>query len=105
MFVNGSIALYNGFFAGSTPQQFRRCDPNALFGSDPEPKSGFRFCVDAARTPLPVDDMSQVYLPWSWSDWTTEQYLSWGLLAATELGAEPTRLQLWTDFRDGIWPE
>ena len=105
MFVNGSIALYNGFFAGSTPEQFRRCDPNTLFGSDPEPKSGFRFCVDAARTPLPVDDMGQVYLPWSWSDWTTEQYLSWGLLAAAELGVEPSRLQLWTDFRDGIWPE
>jgi hypothetical protein len=105
MFVNGSIAMYNAFFAGHEPSEYRRCDPNAFFGSDPEPNSGFRFCVDMARTPLPVDGDGKPYRPWSWTDWTTEQYLSWGILASEQLGAEATRLQAWEDWRDAIWPE
>jgi hypothetical protein len=105
LMLNGSIALYNGFFAGSDVSTFRRCDPNNMSLGGPEQKSGFRFCVDASRTPLPVDDKAQPYLPWSCDQWTTEQYSSWGVMAATALGAEPKRVAAWDAWNQSIWPK
>lgn len=100
-FVNSAIALYNAFFAGTTAGQFRRCDPNAkMFGNDGEfeSKSGQRFCLDKQRTPLPLDEKGRPYLPGGWVDWTTEQHITWGILAATDLGAEPTRVKTLSDW-------
>lgn len=103
--LNGSIALYTKFYAGADVATFRRCDANNTSLGSPEPKSGFRFCVDAARTALPVDDKGHQYLPWSWDQWTTEQYATWGVIAATQLGAEPTRLATWDSWNKSIWPQ
>src|SRR5262245_23837053 len=63
-FVNSAISFYNAFFAGAKPEQFRRCDPNAMmFGTsgELESKSGQRFCLDAKQTPLPIDDQGRPY--------------------------------------------
>lgn len=103
--LNGNIALYNAFYAGADVATFRRCDPNNTSLGGPEQKSGFRFCVDAARTPLPLDAKGKQYLPWSWDQWTTEQYSTWGVIAATELGAEPTRVATWDAWNKSVWPQ
>lgn len=105
MMLNGSIALYNGFFAGSDISTFRRCDPNNTTLGGPEQKSGFRFCVDATRTPLPSDAKDPQYLPWSWDQWTTEQYSTWGVIAAKALGADTARVTTWDEWNHSVWPE
>jgi hypothetical protein len=105
LMLNGSISLYNSFFAGSDVSTFRKCDPNNTSLGGPEQKSGFRFCVDAQRTPLPLDDQGQQYLPWSWDQWTTEQYATWGVMASQALGAEPARLATWDAWNQSVWPQ
>jgi hypothetical protein len=103
MFVSSAVAMYNAFFEGSTADQWRRCDPNAMMFGDSgefESKSGQRFCLDAVRTPLPLDENDQPYLPGGWVDWTTEQHISWGILAARQLGVEEARVKVLEDWLD-----
>ncbi|HSC87966.1 MAG TPA: hypothetical protein VLC09_11870 [Polyangiaceae bacterium] len=109
MFVNAVLAQYNAFFAGTTGDQYRRCDLDArMFGPDPddgelEVKSGQRFCLDAARTPLPLDDQNRPYLPGGWTEWTTEQNITWSAIAAAQLGAEPTRVATLESWLAGLY--
>ncbi|ARN19008.1 hypothetical protein A4W93_03225 [Piscinibacter gummiphilus] len=105
MFVNSSISLYNTLYATTTYEQWRRCDPNVLFGSDPEPKSGFRFCLDAKRTPLPTTSQGKPHLVGGWVDWTGEQYITWSVLSARNHGAETQRLKTFSDWADRMWRE
>jgi hypothetical protein len=105
MIVNGSVALYNELYASSDPAAYRRCDPNNTSLGMPEQKSGFRFCVDTARTPFPLDDQQREYLPHSWDGWTTQQYSFWGVQMASALGADEARLQVWSDWNALVWPE
>ncbi len=104
MLVNGTMALYNELYASTDPALYRRCDPNNTSLGAPEQKSGFRFCVDSARTPFPLNDQGQEYLPWSWDGWTTEQYSVWGAQTAAALGADPARVQAWSDWNALVWP-
>lgn len=95
-FVNSALELYDDFLGDSTSEQFRRCDPTAMMFGDSgefESKSGQRFCLDAVRTPLPVDENGEPYLPGGWVDWTTEQNISWGIIAARQLGADEARVE------------
>lgn len=103
--LNASISLYDEFLFGENVSEFRRCDPNNTTLGGPEQKSGFRFCVDAARTPLPLDDKGNQYLPWSWDQWTTEQYSTWGVIASTALGADPARIAAWNAWNQSVWPQ
>ncbi len=68
-----------------------------------ESKSGQRFCLDAVRTPLPVDEQNEQYLPGGWVDWTTEQHITWGAIAAEQMGAEATRVQRINDWIDSMY--
>ncbi|WP_394846550.1 hypothetical protein LZC95_03690 [Pendulispora brunnea] len=104
MLVNTSIGVYNDYFANTTAEQWRRCDPNAHFGGEQETKSGFRFCLDKERTPLPTDKNGKPYLAGGWVDWTIEQYIAWGILAAKQIGADPQRIATWSDWHDRMWP-
>ncbi len=108
LFINGSISLYNKLYAATTYGQYRRCDPNASFSGDPlhdpEPESGFRFCLDAKRTPLPLNSNGQPHLVGSWNEWTTEQFTTWGIVSAGNHGAEPARLKVLSDWDNLMWP-
>jgi hypothetical protein len=104
MFINSSISLYNTMYANTTYEQWRRCDPNAMFGTESEIKSGFRFCLDAKRTPLPLNDKGQPHLVGGWVDWTTEQYTSWSVISARNHGAEAQRLKTFSDWTTKMWP-
>ena len=105
MVVNGTMALYNELYASTDPTLYRRCDPTNTSLGMPEQKSGFRFCVDSARTPFPLDDQGQEYLPWSWDGWTTQQYSFWGAQTAAALGADATRVQAWSAWNELVWPQ
>ncbi|HEY1398622.1 hypothetical protein, partial [Roseateles sp.] len=105
MFINSSMSLYNAMYATTTYEQWRRCDPNALFGSEPEIKSGFRFCLDAKRTPLPLNSKGQPHLVGGWVDWTSEQYITWSVISARNHGAEAQRLKTFSDWSGRMWRE
>lgn len=103
-FINSSISLYNKMYADTTYAQWRRCDPNARFGDEIESKSGFRFCLDPQRTPLPLNSKGQPHLVGGWVDWTTQQYTLWSVMSARNHGAEPARLKVFSDWVDRMWP-
>jgi hypothetical protein len=105
MFINSSISLYNALYANTTYEQWRRCDANALFGSEPEIKSGFRFCLDPKRTPLPLNAKGQPHLVGGWVDWTGEQYITWSVMSARNHGAEAQRLKTFSDWAGRMWRE
>ena len=70
-----------------------------------EQYAGQRFCIDDGRTALPVDSKGQPYCPYPANDgYTTEQYSIWGVLAATQLGADPALVKTWSDWNDQMWP-
>jgi len=103
-FINSAIALYNTLYADTTYAQWRRCDPNASFAGEPEIRSGFRFCLDASRTPLPLNSVGQPHLVGGWVDWTTEQYINWSIISAGNHGADPVRLKTSADWYQRMWP-
>jgi len=105
MFINSSISLYNALYANTTYEQWRRCDPTALFGSELEIKSGFRFCLDQKRTPLPLNSKGQLHLVGGWVDWTGEQYIDWSVMSARNHGAEAQRLKVLSDWAGRMWRE
>jgi hypothetical protein len=105
LFVNATVSLYSAFFAETTRDQYRICDPNNTSMGVPEPFAGQRFCVDKTRTPLPKDGNGQPYCYYpSNGTFTTEQFNSWGLMAATQLGADPTLVKPWADWSARMWP-
>jgi hypothetical protein len=105
MFVNGMISNYDALYTGTTRSQYRVCDPTNLVLGGPEQYSGMRFCIDAARTPLPLDSNAQPYCPYPADNgFTTEQYSVWGALAARQLGADAALVQRWSDWNDRMWP-
>ena len=103
--VNGTLASYDSLFAATTRDQYRVCDPNNTQLGSPESFSGMRFCIDAARTPLPVDKGGMPYCLYpSENGFTTEQYSVWGAAAASALGADAALVKQWSDWNDRIWP-
>jgi hypothetical protein len=102
--VNASIAEYGAMFFGTSPGQYRICDPNNMQMGTNEPYAGQRFCSDAARTPLPNDSNGQPYCPYPSNDgFTTEQFSVYGVIAATKLGADPSLVQSWSAWNDKMW--
>jgi hypothetical protein len=104
MFINSSLSLYNKLYADTSYAQWRRCDPNAFFGDEVETKSGFRFCLDAHRTPLPLNGQGQQHLTGGWVDWTTEQYTTWSVISARNHGADAQRVKVLSDWDNRMWP-
>jgi len=102
--INGSINQFNRLYAQTQASAWRRCDISNTQLGDPETISGFRYCLDPARTALGtasdgshfINQISQVS-----PTVQTEQY---GVWKATQLGAEPTRLKTWSDWVDRMWP-
>ncbi len=104
-FVNAMISSYDDLFTGTTRNQYRICDPNNMQLGVMEPFSGMRFCIDAARTPLPVGADGVPYCPYpSETGFTTEQYSVWGAAAASALGADVGLVKRWSDWNDRMWP-
>jgi hypothetical protein len=104
-FVNGSIALYNSLYANTTRGQYRICDPNNTQMGIAEQFAGQRFCIDAGRTPLPVDGQGRPYCWFPSNDgFTTEQQSVWGVMESTRIGADPGLVKTWSDWIDRMWP-
>ena len=103
--VNGMVSNYDELFTSTTRDQYRICDPDNMQLGNPESYAGQRFCIDAARTPLPLDAQSQPYCPYpSDNGYTTAQYSLWGVLAATQVGADAQLVKRWSDWNDRMWP-
>ncbi len=106
MFVNAALSAYAAMYFATSPSQYRICDPNNMQLGVPEPFAGQRFCVDAARTPLPVDAKGRPYCLYpSNVGLTTGQFSIWGVRMATQLGASPMLVQLWSAWNDRMWPK
>ena len=105
IFVNGSIALYNSLYANTMRSQYRICDPTNMQMGTNEQYAGQRFCIDAGRVPLPLDSNGLPYCPYPSNDgYTTEQYSIWGVMAATQLGADAGLIKTWSTWNDQMWP-
>ena len=105
IFVNGSMALYNSLYSSTKRSQYRICDPNNMQMGTNEQFAGQRFCIDAGRTPLPLDSKGKPYCYYPSNDgFTTQQYSAWGVLAATQLGADAGLIKTWSTWIDQMWP-
>ncbi|HXK16465.1 MAG TPA: hypothetical protein VNG33_01575, partial [Polyangiaceae bacterium] len=105
IFVNGSIALYNSLYANTMRSQYRICDPNNMQMGTNEQFAGQRFCIEAARVPLPLDAQGHPYCYYPANDgFTTSQFSVWGIMAATQLGADPGLIKTWSTWVDQMWP-
>jgi hypothetical protein len=104
-FLNASIAAYGALYFGTTPGQFRVCDPSNMQMGTAEEYAGMRFCIDASRTPLPTDSNGKPYCPYPSNDgYTTEQFSVWGVTEATNEGADPGLVQSWNAWNNVMWP-
>ena len=104
-FVNGCIASYDALFGNTARSEYRICDPSNMALGGAEQYSGMRFCIDATRTPLPLDADGKPYCPYPAANgYTTEQYSVWGVIAATQLGADAALVNRWSDWNDRMWP-
>jgi hypothetical protein len=102
--VNASIAEYGAMFFGTSPGQYRICDPNNMQMGINEQYAGQRFCSDAARTPLATDSSGQPRCPYPANDgFTTEQFSVYGVIAAAKLGTDPALVQAWSAWNDKMW--
>jgi hypothetical protein len=86
-FLNGSIAAYGQMYFGTTPSEYRVCDPNNMSMGGPEQYAGMRFCVDSS------------------DGYTTQQYSAWGVIEATNEGADPTLVQSYDTWNKVMWPQ
>ncbi len=105
LLLNAHINLYNSLYSATDPKAYRRCDPSNMSLGVPEQKSGQRFCADPTRTPFPLNEQGQEYLPFSFDGWTTQQYSMWGVKMATQAGADAARVKVWSDWNARMWPE
>lgn len=103
LFVNGNFALYNALYASTEPAKYRRCDPSNTSLGGPEPKSGFRFCIDSALAPFETNADGKPHLPGSVDNWTTAQYLAWGKYQGTNMGVESKRLETYSAWLAKLW--
>ncbi len=97
--------MYDSMFTSTTRSQYRICDPSNVTMGTAEQFAGQRFCIDAARTALPLDSQGRQYCPYPANDgYTTAQYSVWGLLQAKKIGADATLVQAWSAWVDSMWP-
>ncbi len=98
MFVNAMISHYNQMFADTVLSQYTLCTAANTF-------DGQRYCIDAARTPLPKDSKGQTMCGYpANSSFTTAQYSVFGVMAATQAGADAALVKRWSDWNDRTWP-
>ncbi|WP_296950593.1 hypothetical protein [uncultured Massilia sp.] len=103
--VNGAISQFTKLYAGYPADAWRRCDPSNTSLGEPEDIAGFRFCLDAAKTPLGTyADGTHFMVSNALYQSTSEQAEQYGLWQAQRIGADPARLQVWKDWTDRIWP-
>ncbi len=103
MVINGSIQQFNTLYAGTNAADWRRCDPNNTQLGEPEPIAGFRYCLDQQKTPLGDDGQGGFFMHTQSYRATTEQTEQYGLWKATQLGADPARLAVWSDWIEAMW--
>jgi hypothetical protein len=102
--VNGAIQQFNTLYAQQPISAWRRCDPNNTQLGEPENFAGFRYCLDQAKTPLGVYSNGSYYMTSNALYQTpTEQAEQYGIWKATQLGAEPARLKVWSDWAAAAW--
>jgi cytochrome c553 len=104
MVVNGAIRQHNTLYGQTDPAAWRRCDPNNTQLGEPENYAGFRYCLDAAKKPLgKAADGSPFMVQWEYRN-SPEQSEQYGLWRATQMGADPQRVQAWSTWVDRMWP-
>lgn len=103
MVVNGSIRQFLSLYADYPASEWRRCDPNNTQLGEPEPIAGFRYCLDQNKTPLGDDGAGGFFMHTTQYRATTEQTEQYGLWKATQLGADSTRLDAWSDWIEAMW--
>jgi hypothetical protein len=99
--------MYLDYFDQTTRDQYRLCDPEALMFGDSgeyEVHSGQRFCLDAERTPLLLNEDGAPYLQHNHTQWTTEQNITWSALSAEQMGAEPQRVAALRAWLESLYP-
>jgi hypothetical protein len=102
LILNGAIALFNDLYASTQPSQWRRCDPNNTVLGGPEQYAGFRYCLDQSVDPLLKDNSGVYYLQGGVT--TSAQSLSYAVWKAQQLGAESTRLGVFSGWVTKMWP-
>jgi hypothetical protein len=103
--VNGSIAQFNSLYVTQPLSAWRRCDPNNTQLGEPENVAGFRYCLDVSKTALGTyADGTRFMNSNALYQVTTEQAEQYGVWKATQLGAEPNRLKVWSDWVKAAWP-
>jgi cytochrome c553 len=103
--VNGAIRQFNMLYSQTAATAWRRCDPNNSQLGEPEPWAGFRYCLDAQRSPLGQAADGSYFMNQVNYRANTEQTEQYGLWKATQMGADPARLKAWSDWIDRMWPK
>ncbi|WP_423199111.1 MULTISPECIES: hypothetical protein [unclassified Cupriavidus] len=103
--LNGEIRQFNTLYTDTDPAAWRRCDPANTDLGESEPTAGFAFCVDRSQQPLAVSPRGGYAMNTDmYARPPQEQLQQYGIWKATQLGADPARVQKWSDWTRRIWP-
>lgn len=102
--VNGAIQQFNMLYTAQPVSDWRRCDPANTELGEPENVAGFRYCLDLAKAPLGQYATGGYFMNSNaLYQTTTEQTEQYGIWKATQMGAEPARLKVWSDWANAVW--
>lgn len=103
--VNGSVRLFNTLITTTNPADWRRCDPNYMSGGIPEPWAGFRYCLDQKRVPLGQSSPGVYCMNTAYGETATlEQALQYTIWKSQQLGADPARIKVLSDWFNSAIP-
>lgn len=103
--LNGYIKQFNALYTDTDPAAWRRCDPANMDLGESEPTAGFAFCVDRAKRPLATSSRGGFAMNTDmYARAPQEQLQQYGVWKASQLGADPARVQKWSDWVGRLWP-
>jgi hypothetical protein len=105
MLANAKIKLFNEMYSHTRPTEWRRCTCDPVYFDAPEMPQGQRFCVPPKRRMMNWNKYTGNPMLAGGGGNTDDQVNQYGVFQARQAGADPARVQVWSDWVDAMWPK